>query len=427
MMREKYAGPGVQGYEYLVKAVLYGLAAIYLLNCMSHLRLHTDMLRYFAIKDCVELGCPPDSVAAKDYLPWGYTGLLLVLSKIGILKSAVLVFINCLYLFGGLYFVRKLCGFRVSSFIPALLVLLNWTVIKFVTHPLSEMQYLFFSMASLYYFHCYTERKRVVYLLAAFAAAALAFVTRSVGLALAAALAAGLVWAYRLQLMELIRRNRLLFAVVIAIFAGVVIFSKQLGLNHYTGVFGKQFREGLTFGKMLKWHFTEWAELCLNMPGIKLEAYFGAGPVGILFFVAGIFFFSGFVYLLFFRKNDIPVIAKLYLFCYSVLMFDWPFYDPRFWVPVVPLIAVVFCTISFRGPGWRKVLAGGWLTVYVLPGTLWVLYFTYTSVSAQTMAKTQASGAFRNEYETIWYGKPLSDTARHIDSAALEVIRRYDR
>jgi hypothetical protein len=43
------------------------------------------------------------------------------------------------------------------------------------------------------------------------------------------------------------------------------------------------------------------------------------------------------------------------------------------------------------------------------------------------MAKTQASGAFRNEYETIWYGKPLSDTAKHIDPAALEVIRRYDR
>ena len=199
MMREKYAGPGVHGYEYLVKAVLYGLAAIYLLNCMSHLRLHTDMLRYFAIKDCVELGCPPDSVAAKDYLPWGYTGLLLLLSKIGILKSSVLVFINCVYLFGGLYFVRKLCGFPLASFIPAVLVLLNWTVIKFVTHPLSEMQYLFFSMASLYYFHCYAERRRVGYLVAAFAAAALAFVTRSVGLALAAALALGLIWEFRLQ------------------------------------------------------------------------------------------------------------------------------------------------------------------------------------------------------------------------------------
>ena len=426
-MREKYSGPGVHGYEYLVKAVLYGLAAIYLLNCMSHLRLHTDMLRYFAIKDCVELGCPPDSVAAKDYLPWGYTGLLLLLSKIGILKSPVLVFINCVYLFGGLFFVRKLCGFPLASFIPAVLVLLNWTVIKFVTHPLSEMQYLFFSMASLYYFHCYAERRRVGYLVAAFAAAALAFVTRSVGLALAAALAVGLIWEFRLQLMELVRRNRSLFAVIIVVFAGVVIFSKQLGLNHYTGVFGKQFREGLTLGKMLRWHFTEWSELCLNMPGIKLEAYFGAGPVGIFLFIAGIFFFSGFVYLLFFRKNDIPVIAKTYLLFYSVLMFDWPFYDPRFWVPVVPLIAVVFCTLPFRKPGWRRMFAGGWVTVYALPGILWVLYFTYTSVSAKTMAKTQASGAFRNEYETVWYGKPLSDTAKHMDPAALEVIRRYDR
>lgn len=426
-MRENHVRPGVQRYGYLIKAVLYGLAAIYLLNCVSHLRLHTDMLRYFAIKDCVELGCPPDSVAAKDYLPWGYTGLLLLLSKIGILKSSVLVFINCLYLFGGLLFVRKLCGFSLPSFIPAVLVLLNWTIIKFVTHPLSEMQYLFFSMASLYYFHCYSERRRVGYLLAAFAAAALAFVTRSVGLALVAALAGGLVWEFRLQLIELVRRNRLLFGVVIAVLAGVVIFSRQLGLNHYTGVFGKQFREGLTLGKMLRWHFMEWSELCFNVPGIKLAAYFGAGRVDMLFFVTGIFFFSGFVYLLFFRKNHIPVIVKIYLLCYSVLMFDWPFYDPRFWVPVVPLVAVVFCTIPFRGGGWRKVFIGGWLTVYLSVGLVAVLYFTYTSVSAKTMARTQANGAFRNEYETIWYGKPLSDTARHIDSAALEVIRRYDR
>ena len=69
-------------------------ALVYLVNCLTPLRLHVDMLRYFAIKDCVELGCPPDSAAAKDYLPWGYTGLLLFLSKLGILKSFVIVAIN---------------------------------------------------------------------------------------------------------------------------------------------------------------------------------------------------------------------------------------------------------------------------------------------------------------------------------------------
>src|SRR6185437_7202266 len=168
----------------VLRWALYVLVAVYLVNCSTHLRLHVDMLRYFAIKDCVELGCPPNSVAAKDYLPWGYTALLLLLSKLGILKSSVLVFINCLYLFGGLYFAGKLACSTKTGLLPAVLVLLNWTTIKFVTHPLSEMQYLFFSLASLYYFHRYSEGKKAGYLILAFVAAGLAFVTRSVGVAL---------------------------------------------------------------------------------------------------------------------------------------------------------------------------------------------------------------------------------------------------
>src|ERR1700743_15258 len=124
------------------KVIFYGLVVVYLLNCSTHLRLHVDMLRYFAIKDCGELGFPPDSVAAKDYLPWGYTALLLALSKVGLLKSSVLVLINCLYLFGGLFFVKKLFGSSIPPVAPFILILVNWTMIKFVTHPLSEMQYL---------------------------------------------------------------------------------------------------------------------------------------------------------------------------------------------------------------------------------------------------------------------------------------------
>ena len=50
------------------KVVLYGLVVVYLVNCLTPLRLHVDMLRYFAIKDCIEFGCPADSVAASWHL-----------------------------------------------------------------------------------------------------------------------------------------------------------------------------------------------------------------------------------------------------------------------------------------------------------------------------------------------------------------------
>jgi len=428
-MPDAYGFPYSKKYLSISRAVVYGMVVVYLLNCLTHLRLHVDMLRYFAIKDCVELGCPPDSEAARDYMPWGYTGLLLILSKLGILKSTVLVLINCLYLGGSLLLVRKLFQSSVNPWFSVVLVLLNWTTIKFVTHPLSEMQYLFFSMLGLYFFQQYSLTKRWWYLPAAFAAAVLAFITRTVGVALAGALVAGLLWEFRKQLIQLMRRNKVLVGAIVLVLLGVVIFSRQLGLNHYTKVFSKQFTEGVTVLTIFKWHFTEWSEICFNMSIVKLAPYTGLAAAKLIFLLTGIGLFGGFLYLLFFRKNDVPVIVKIYLLLYSIVMFNWPFYDPRFWVPVTPLVAAVVADAAGRIRSRR--LVGGlsylWLTVYLILGVVSAAYLTNSSLRPEVMARTHANGVYRNEYETVIYGKPLSDTAQHIDQAALEVIRRYDR
>jgi len=107
----------------LMKILLLALAGIYLLNCLSPIRLHVDTLRYFAIKDCIELGCPPDSEAARDYFPYGYTALLLILSKLHLLHSAVIILFNCAYLFGGIWLAGKLPYFPKGMFLNAVSVL----------------------------------------------------------------------------------------------------------------------------------------------------------------------------------------------------------------------------------------------------------------------------------------------------------------
>ena len=155
----------VQANALMFKLITAIIALLYLINCCTPLRLHVDMLRYFAIKDCIEIGCAPDSDAAKDYMPVGYTALLLVFSKLGILRSWTIVLLNCLYLFGGIWLVVKMFKGRIHPFVFAVLLLLNWTVIKFVTHPLSEMQYLFFSIASIYFFYRYAQERRLLFLL----------------------------------------------------------------------------------------------------------------------------------------------------------------------------------------------------------------------------------------------------------------------
>jgi hypothetical protein len=401
------------------------LGAIYLLNILSPLRLHVDMLRYFAIKDCIELGCPPDSVAAKDYLPYGYTALLLFLSKLGLLKSWVLVLINCGYFFGALYLIRKMLPATVNPGVFMVLVLLNWTAVKFVAHPLSEMQYLFFSVCSLYCFYRYTGNKNWLLLVAAFGFGALAFITRTVGIALVAALVAGLAVVYKKELLLLVKKNKLIVGIVALLLVGVVIFSKQLGLNHYTGVFNKQFVEGVTFLKILKWHFTEWSEIVFNVSLAKLLPFISPRLAGVLFVVTGILLFAGFAWFLWIRKNDLPFIIKLYFFFYSVVMFTWPFYDPRFWVPVLPIIAVVAAQL------WERKVARGVLyaafAIYALLGMASTGFLTYTSLDREAFARSQANGVYRNEYETFFFGRPQSDTAHVVDPVILNVIKRYDR
>ncbi len=412
--------------EQLIRLIAATLILVYLINCFSPLRLHVDMLRYFAIKDCIELGCPPDSEAAKDYLPYGYTGLLLLLSKIGLLNSFVIVFINCAFLFGSIYLAKKVFDLSGKTHLFIAVVLLNWTTIKFTTHPLSEMQYLFFSMVSLYYFCKFTSTRSFVALFFSFIAAGLAFLTRSVGVALAAALVTGVIWQYREQLLLLIRKNKVVVLVLLIIIAGVAIFSKQLGLDHYTGVFSKQFDEGVGFKDILGWHFTEWSELVVNTSQSKVAAYLPASLSKTGFIITGIIFFAVFVFLLF-RNKKIPFIVKAYLVFYSILMFNWPFYDPRFWVPVLPLMAAVVIQTSFSVSKLSRNLQVTAFAAYMLIGIVSIGYMTYTSLSKKVFARTQANGVYRNEYETVFFGKPQSDTARQINQEALHVIERYGR
>ena len=426
-MEKQNVHPLKQANTLIFKVITAIIVLFYLINCCTPLRLHVDMLRYFAIKDCIELGCPADSDAAKDYMPIGYTALLLALSKLGILKSYSIVLINCLYLAGGLWLIIKMFKSSIHPFFFLIIVLLNWTTIKFVTHPLSEMQYLFFSTGSIYLFYRYTENRRILYLLSAFVLGAQAFLTRSVGIALFAALVTGLLWLYRKELILLVRKNKILVVVMALALIGVMLFSRQLGLNHYTGVFTKQLQEGLTFSTILRWHFTEWAEFCFNVSIVKVEGYFPASSGKLVFLVAGILFFAGFLYLLFIRKNKIPFIVKAYLLFYSLLMFNWPFYDPRFWVPVLPLVAAVVAEglAAFRKG--LKVPAMVFLIAYISLGVASVGYITYTSLNRSVFARTQANGVYRNEYETFFYGRPQSDTTGHADPNIVDILRRYDR
>ena len=410
-----------------VKFALFFLIGVYILDCFTPLRLHYDSVRYYAIKDCIELGCPPDSEAAQDYFPYGYTANLLILSKLGILTSFSVVFTNSVFLLAGLYFLSKVFNRTVLPYMLFVIVLLNWLFVKFVAHPLSEMQYIFFSLVSVYFFYRFTQERKIPQLLLTLLFGWLAFVTRTVGVTLICAIGVGLIWEFKEQQLSFLKKNKILVSgVLIAIVGAVIVFSRQLGINHYAGVLSRHFNEAPFFTRM-GWRFKEWGELFVNTPSNKIIDRLMGVAGEIIFILIGIVIFCWFMYVLLSRKFAVPFFIKAYIIFYCIIMFNWPFNDPRFWVPVMPIIAaVVLQGLHFNRNRIVKVLSSSLLVVYILLGLFAAGYMVYSSFNKEFFAKNQAKGSYRNEYEMYFFGKIQSDTGKTVSPYVMEILRRHN-
>lgn len=389
------------------KPVIYVLIALYLIGCFTPLRLEHDSIRYFAIKDCIEAGNNDRCPALDDFLPNGYPVLLAGLSKTGLLNSFTIAFINGIYLLCSLVLTRKIIGIS-NPVIFYVVVLLNWTFIKLFAYPLSEMQYLFFSVASLYYFSRYTKEKKWQHLLYSFLLAGLAVYTRAIGFALLAAILIAFGWENRKRLTS---KTILIPGIIILILVVVALLTLP-GTSHYVEAFFKS--------TQIVAHIKEWGQLLMNMPSGKLENYLPAFWVNMIFVITGIGLIAWFICALYRCRNSMPAIIIIYLVIYSLAIFKWPNSDPRFWVPVLPFIVAVI----LKAP----IPAGKWIfAAYILMGIFAFGFSLYTQFNKKEFARRQANGIFQKEYEIHFFGKSLQPDTMPTRTDALEILEKYDR
>lgn len=407
--------PALQFARY--RPVIFMLAALYLVSCFSPLRIEYDSIRYFAIKDCLETGCATDSPAARDFLPHGYAVLLLGLSVSGILNSFSIAFINALYLLFSLLVTRKIMSLS-NPILFYVVVLLNWTLLKLFAYPLSEMQYLFFSAASIYSYYQYTKTKSALLLITSFLLAALAVFTRSVGMALVFSLVLALLWEHRKLFGNKIYLLAGISAVALIIILFFIALAKFPGVKHYVNeLLHRQSRMGSYIE-----HTEEWGQLLINMPTNKLKTYLPPGLADGIFIVAGLALIGWLIFVLVRRSKFIPAVVIIYLAIYSIVIFNWSYFDPRFWVPVLPFIAAIIV----QTPLPKKPLLPIIFFAYLLMGIIAFGYSFYTQFNKKAFARIQANGIFRNEYETHFFGKPLSDTTAPVNPEVLSLLEKYD-
>ena len=410
----------------LFKLLIACIGIIYIVNCFTPLHIHVDTIRYYNLKDCLQSGCSPDSFAARDYLPYGYTSLLILLSRLGILTSFSVIFINCLYLLGGLYFVTRIFRTVVPTPLLIAIIVFNWVVIKFVMYPLSEIQYVFFSSACLYTFHVYRQTKDYKFLGAAIICCLLSILTRTVGIALVPALVLSIAWEKKDGIMRVVRKNKI-FIPLIGLMV-LALFMRQLKILDYTILLKDSLKDGLWnfLATNFENHFTELTEIFVNIPSKKVLLHLPhtAGPA--MFVAAGVLFFLWLMYVTFSKRNIVPFHIRIYLLCYALIILNWPYYDPRFWAPVLPFMAATIVQIPLKSEGFLKRVGKVWLAAYMICGTIAAAYSIYVGFDKERFSQNQANGVYRNEYEIYFFGRPQSDTAVHKDQNVIDILKKYD-
>ena len=403
------------------------LSAIYLINSFGYFRLSHDTIRYLQMEDWMENGIPLKQIASRDFLPYGYSFLLFLLSRLHLLNAVVIIMINIFYLCGSFYFIKKIFGLTTAVFQVMIYVLLSWLIMKSVLTARSEMQYLFFSSGTIWFYIAFGRHREMRWLFAALAFFILALLTRTIAISLLAAAVLDIVLANRKNLSKRILKHKFSLMVALAGLALLIYFFSTLKFGDYIHYAIRPFQsgQGWAFFLLFPGHLSDLGEVFLNTPSSKIN-FLPVVVKLIIFGLVGLYCFGRIVSAIFLKPIQTPRIVGCYIIMYSVIIFCWPFLDSRFWLPLIPFwISILMSSSSPIGKITSVPISmGKW--IYLTTGVFALTYYTFTSFNKQAISVRQDAGIWRNEYETYFFGKPLSDTASRVDPVALKWLKKMN-
>jgi len=118
-------------------------------------------------------------------------------------------------------------------------------------------------------------------------------------------------------------------------------------------------------------------------------------------------------------------IVETYFVSYMAIVLVWPFYDPRFWLPVIPFL------IAYSGLALKRLVQGkiamyiveGYVMIFVLMGTLTLASDTRLSFSGSRSGDFYTEGRYHSTYCAVWHCKDLD--AAKVDLDAMHLLRYY--
>jgi hypothetical protein len=425
----------MQRFRVAVGLALLLVSLAYLVQIASPLRLVGDGVDYLLQASSAADGRGFRVHGEQSMRPPGYPALIFLLERAGIGKSWAIVALNCLLLgigcWSSYYVLRSSLGFEAGAAeVICLLTLLSFVMVKHVTYPLSDVCFFGASMPFLLVLlRADADIRPGRYWRLAVAVPLLVFCieVRTIGIALIPAFAwaavGGTSWARSIP--QWLRRHRisslvlLLLVIVAMAWAGkVFLHSRYLQFNaktlHRRGVIGN-------FVSDLSDHTREWGELAVNAPISKLPGALEL-PVRIAGFFALLLAATG----LWEKRRRLDA-SVWYVAGYASIVFAYPWFDTRLWLPVLPLLMGYVLLGARRLAPFHLLRPAifAYFSVFCLLGIFALGYSTRLTFAGSQFPDLYGDGTLRATYRTALLGEPPK-SAEDIDQDSLYLLRRYE-
>ena len=407
--------------------VILILAAVYFLQAATPFRLHPDTIVLFSVAETAAHGGGFLYRGKPTVYPPGYPALLAILIRLNLAHVWVIVGINIIFLTIGLLAVRHIFESKLFSeqFVlgVCILSLLSFIFIIYSAIPLTDTLFFGVSMCCLAVMNklasSHFSLRRVIVSVVLVTASVC---VRRIGIALIPALLYMLIVQsdLRLYIMRLSVRMKAA-AILVAASVGVAVawvVRTTSTLRDFNNAPRGQTAIDSLLG-ILTFRLKELGEIVLNVPSGALP------PIvqDILPFIGALAFalvFGGIVS----RRKQFGVV-EAYVISYVAVILVWPFYDPRFWLPVIPFL-IAYSGLSLRRLMQRESVARqivrGYVLMFVVIGLVTLASNTTMSLSGSRFADVYPE--YHSTYCAAWHCKEGFDAAK-VDADGLHLLRSY--
>jgi hypothetical protein len=414
------------------RIVLLALVMCFVLQVFSPLRLNTDAIILLSMAESAAQGHGFLDRGQTTVHPPGYPALVALLLRTNLGHSWAIVGLNVIFLVMGLfatYQVLLIGFFKNKTLILNIcsMFLLSFVVIKHVTLPLTEI--LFFccstcALAAMGYASASRGQRFLVLVAASWVLTVGSIAVRRIGVALIPAFLYMVFTNPRVKtlLMDVSARTKVIAAALLfGVCAGTIgVIATTSTLIDFTNVVNKS-EMSHTFLQIVSYRLAEFGELMVNVPMSKL-------PTMLRHFVpwVGCLLFSLILGGLSTRRRHIGS-AEVFLGSYIGVLFVWPFYDVRFWLPVVPLLIAYSVLSVQRLFGFRlpKAFIVIYCSLFVLTGVASIAYTTRITFAGSRFPDRYGDGALRPAYCVAFQSCSDSVDGSKADPKILHLLQTY--